>query len=75
MHFNFSNSNDSGNGGAIDASVDSDMKIMYSHFETNRALNGGGVYHLGSAIIRESVFIENEATVSLVRHCDLYCHE
>lgn len=58
------NRRENGNGGAIDAAEGSHISLMYSRFENNEALNGGAVYHLGSAVVSGSMFIDNQATVS-----------
>jgi len=57
------NCRESGNGGAIEAAVESDLSLMYSRFESNQALNGGAIYHLGAAVISGSSFVDNHATV------------
>lgn len=57
-----SNHNDLGNGGAIDARVDSVVSIINTKFQDNKGLNGGAIYHLGEAAVSGSEFYNNEAT-------------
>ena len=56
------NFNDDGNGGAINAKKNSVMEINFSRFQNNRGNNGGGIFQLGDAHLKGSVFLDNEAS-------------
>jgi len=55
------NTNNIGNGGAINAFQDSIVNIDSTRFQNNEGQRGGAIYLQGSAFIRGSVFLTNTA--------------
>ena len=55
------NHNDDSNGGVVNAKKNAEVEILYTRFQNNRGLNGGGIFHLGGAFIKGSVFLDNRA--------------
>lgn len=45
----------------MNAKRSSNVEIMYSRFQNNQGLNGGGIFHLGDAYVKGSVFLDNRA--------------
>ena len=57
----YSNTNDAGNGGAINSSEDSYVQVEYTSFSNNEALNGGAIIARGDLVVESSWFFDNFA--------------